>query len=843
MTRHTVGLSLRMYGMLIVSIASMLLIVSSFLHAWQLPVTAISGIAPYSDIVAQQNGKVLRPPEGRHAIVDLQPGDYILEYDGVTWDQAQRLNLVELSERQVGDLIPLWVKRGDEIIKRGLPVTMPGPWERLVLLIPVISAVICWFSTTFLLWTLSRELRGRSHRQHQSLIAYQGSISLWFLTWQAVSIAQSLSSLKYPVALLCTEALIPLIALLVAITSFPYPLAPQSARPSWFTWTLFIIALLTAAVIVWYSFQSPFTSVDWRRDVQVVRSTDIVGVWTRAIVFVGVAIAGLAIFAATSFMSFVEALQSIAYTAPRKLQYLLLRVAQTIETIYAQCPASLKVIARFQLTIVLVYLAFDLIPRLTGEGSGGYSVLFAAIPLSYLLLWSDVSGQEQVWRGMNIMVGLVLLIQIPNLVYRFLTSGGGSNIGDIMTILFVVGGTLLGGLALAIEQWRRQRAAPDALPQAIDELFNQQNQEHFWAHLVYEVGNYVGVRTWLWLVSYNTGPWGILATTQQARQEWLDHAGVQAALSPPPSQPVSVVVEHYDLPTTLILLPIYRDQHRQEILIAANPQWMQGGIRLLDPTIAGRLKDAVSTLRFIEQQQDLALQQQRLAEERFLRAEAYRQLERKQAGEARSASLIAFAMLHNDVLQRLPIMADTMRRMARRTSDDTQRDQMKQMVDDVVSIDVKIRDILQDLRVRVAREQLTDTVQDMVDRLRQQHPTITFVTRMDVEVPPLNDAQRDLVFLMVQEALENAIEHATPTTVRLVLYEEDACLTIEVEDDGAGFVYDERKPSPTSLGLLLMHDLSEALDGSFAVRSAPGAGCCVRLRIPLDGQGVAAGET
>jgi signal transduction histidine kinase len=859
------GLPFHIYGLFAVSAASLLLIIGSFLHVWQLPVTPVSGIAPYSDILLVRNGKVTRSPSGHYAFVDLQPGDYILEYDGMTWEQAHRLNIHVLSEKQAGDVVRIWIKRGNDILKRTLPVVQPDLWERLILIIPVVSALICWLPTTFLLGKLSQELLARD--SPQPLLAYQSGIPLWFLAWQSVSIAQSLSSLKYPVALLFMEALIPVAAVLIAISSSPYPLAPRSLRHRWLLVPLFILALLTSLIILWYGVQSPFPSSDWRRSTQILRSSDTLAIWARMVTLVGVMIAALSILATTSFTSLVEALEGLARLSSRQVRYLLLKLAQQIETIYSRCPTSLKVIARFQLMIALVYLVFDLFPRLIGEGSGGYSVLFAAIPLSYLLLWSDLSGQEQVWRGMNIMLGFVLLIQVPNLVYRFLTSDEGTNLGDTLTILFVGGGTILGGLALALDQWQRQRASSDELPQAIDELFSLQTQTAFWDHLVQQVSKHVGVRNWIWIVQdaqfapalrrtvaandrdergqelraadghacqvvFGNG-WRVIACTPQAQPDWLDSESVQEVLSPPPSQPDSVVVNGYDLPMTLIFLPIYRDQQRQEILIAVNPQWVQHGVRLLDPAIAGRLKDAVTTLRFVEQQQELARQQHRLAEERLLRAEAYRQLERKQADEARSVSLIAFALLHNDVLQRIPFLADQLRRMAKKSDDEGQREKIGDMVQEMVRIDVKIREILQDLRVRIARERLIDTLQDMVRRHQQQYPAINFVTIIEPEDLPLNEAQRDLVFLVVREALENAVEHASPATIQLAVWQQARRLVVEVSDDGCGFAYDPAQASTNALGLLLMSDLSEALGGFFTVDTRPGGGCRVQLEVEI----------
>jgi signal transduction histidine kinase len=129
----------------------------------------------------------------------------------------------------------------------------------------------------------------------------------------------------------------------------------------------------------------------------------------------------------------------------------------------------------------------------------------------------------------------------------------------------------------------------------------------------------------------------------------------------------------------------------------------------------------------------------------------------------------------------------------------------------------------------------------MMTRLQQEHPAIRFISEIDAEDPPLSDVQRDLVFLVVQEALENAIEHASPTTIRLTLRQEQETeaqrLRVSICDDGPGFAYTTQQASSTSLGLLLMSDLAEATGGELAVTSQPGSGCCITLTVPGVGAG------
>ncbi len=86
------------------------------------------------------------------------------------------------------------------------------------------------------------------------------------------------------------------------------------------------------------------------------------------------------------------------------------------------------------------------------------------------------------------------------------------------------------------------------------------------------------------------------------------------------------------------------------------------------------------------------------------------------------------------------------------------------------------------------------------------------------------------LFRIAQEALTNAARHAHPqgVEVRLEADEEDVVLT--VSDDGVGF--DADGEAGPGLGLLIMRERAAALGGRLEVRSEPGDGCAVEVRVP-----------
>jgi signal transduction histidine kinase len=93
------------------------------------------------------------------------------------------------------------------------------------------------------------------------------------------------------------------------------------------------------------------------------------------------------------------------------------------------------------------------------------------------------------------------------------------------------------------------------------------------------------------------------------------------------------------------------------------------------------------------------------------------------------------------------------------------------------------------------------------------------------------------VYLLMREALRNAVRHSGCERVRIRLEVRDRELVGSVEDDGAGFDSEEAgKASPSrGVGLRSMRERAEVLGGSLLVTSRPEAGTKVEVRLPLDG--------
>lgn len=108
----------------------------------------------------------------------------------------------------------------------------------------------------------------------------------------------------------------------------------------------------------------------------------------------------------------------------------------------------------------------------------------------------------------------------------------------------------------------------------------------------------------------------------------------------------------------------------------------------------------------------------------------------------------------------------------------------------------------------------------------------------DVLDLPMSATVRHHLFLVLKEALNNAIRHASARTVTFSLVLAGREMIITLSDDGCGFDTDNlAKPLSERLlggnGLLNMRKRMAEIGGTFEIKSAPGRGTTLTLRVTL----------
>jgi signal transduction histidine kinase len=103
--------------------------------------------------------------------------------------------------------------------------------------------------------------------------------------------------------------------------------------------------------------------------------------------------------------------------------------------------------------------------------------------------------------------------------------------------------------------------------------------------------------------------------------------------------------------------------------------------------------------------------------------------------------------------------------------------------------------------------------------------------RLDVSVPGrLPQRVEVAAYFVISEALANVAKHARASMVRVSAETRDGALELLIRDDGIGGA----DPSRGS-GLIGLADRAEALGGTIALSSPPGAGTQITVCLPTGG--------
>jgi two-component system sensor histidine kinase DegS len=91
-----------------------------------------------------------------------------------------------------------------------------------------------------------------------------------------------------------------------------------------------------------------------------------------------------------------------------------------------------------------------------------------------------------------------------------------------------------------------------------------------------------------------------------------------------------------------------------------------------------------------------------------------------------------------------------------------------------------------------------------------------------------------MVFRAMQELLSNAVHQNQANLVKIQLDMGDVYIKLSVDDNGKGFDTDALGKE-ANLGLKLIKERTEMLEGTFEINSSPGKGARVTLSIPVNG--------
>ena len=136
---------------------------------------------------------------------------------------------------------------------------------------------------------------------------------------------------------------------------------------------------------------------------------------------------------------------------------------------------------------------------------------------------------------------------------------------------------------------------------------------------------------------------------------------------------------------------------------------------------------------------------------------------------------------------------------------------------------------------------LAAAIRHLSTGFRKLH-TIKLHVRLDAHCDRLPRALEATIYRVVQECYQNIAKHSQASHVNLWLGATDTVLELNVEDDGIGFAVDPAVANPKSFGLKGMRERVALWGGCLEVRSRPGHGTKISVRIPIPGPAAISGS-
>ncbi|NLF52465.1 MAG: GAF domain-containing sensor histidine kinase, partial [Leptolinea sp.] len=117
-------------------------------------------------------------------------------------------------------------------------------------------------------------------------------------------------------------------------------------------------------------------------------------------------------------------------------------------------------------------------------------------------------------------------------------------------------------------------------------------------------------------------------------------------------------------------------------------------------------------------------------------------------------------------------------------------------------------------------------------RLKSVEEQIGLVTAFEWRVNTRLDARiEEMLYGIAQEALNNVVKHAHAMNVTVYVIQNDNSLVMKIEDDGVGFILNEKEKG--GIGLRTMRERADALNAELTIRSSPVGGTSLTIEVKL----------
>jgi signal transduction histidine kinase len=188
--------------------------------------------------------------------------------------------------------------------------------------------------------------------------------------------------------------------------------------------------------------------------------------------------------------------------------------------------------------------------------------------------------------------------------------------------------------------------------------------------------------------------------------------------------------------------------------------------------------------------------------------------------------------LHDDLNQRAAIAEIELERLAAVLPEQDQRvhrlagavrEQIRRLSNGLREVSHRLHPaIVEDLGLPAA-------LRALISEYRENGMDVNFVAGSAASDLPLDIATT--LYRTAQEAVRNASRHAPDAPVRVVLERTSEEVRVQVEDAGPGF--DLEQVRGKGLGLLSMQERARLVGGTLLLRTRPGEGTLILVRVPL----------
>jgi two-component system sensor histidine kinase UhpB len=207
----------------------------------------------------------------------------------------------------------------------------------------------------------------------------------------------------------------------------------------------------------------------------------------------------------------------------------------------------------------------------------------------------------------------------------------------------------------------------------------------------------------------------------------------------------------------------------------------------------------------------------------------------KRLNETLEAEVKRLALaLHDDAGQLLAAAHIQLEDVARTLPADV-RERLQEVRRVLDQIEDQLRALSHELRPRALEEQ------GLLPALEMLRSTISRRTGLRITVEAsewerLSARIETLLYRVIQEALKNVSKHAHACAAKIRLWRAGNFIFCSIEDEGRGFDYDAVSSAKNhqGLGLLGIHERLQVLGGSCEIRSTPGKGTALKIKIPWE---------